>query len=114
MNTKTAKSESASGPNIAGLIAGLIVVFVLAYIARWLKIQVYDIKDIGLGIPGKALEYPLWAAIVGLIANWIFKAVKVHEFLRPGFRTELFLKIGLVLLGCTISFKVIITAAAGA
>ena len=95
-------------------IVGFAVVIVLAFVARWLKMQVYGVENIGLGIPGKALEYPLWAALIGLIFNWIFKAVKVYDFLKPGFRTELFLKIGLVLLGATISFKVIITAAFGA
>jgi uncharacterized membrane protein YadS len=67
-----------------------------------------------LGIPGKVLEYPLWAASLGLVFNPILKALKVFEFARPGFRTELFLKIGLVLLGATISFNVILTAAGGA
>ncbi len=95
-------------------IVGFAVVIVLAFVARWLKMQVYGVENIGLGIPGKALEYPLWAALIGLIFNWIFKAVKVYDFLKPGFRTELFLKIGLVLLGATISFKVIVTAAFGA
>jgi uncharacterized membrane protein YadS len=51
---------------------------------------------------------------LGLIANPILKGLKVYDFLKPGFRTELFLKIGLVLLGTTISFKVIVTAAVGA
>lgn len=114
MTTKSAKSQQESSPNIVGFIVGLAIVVALAFLARWLKGQVYGINDIGLGIPGKVLEYPLWAALVGLIANWILKAAKVYDFVKPGFRTELFLKIGLVLLGCTISFKVIVTAAAGA
>jgi uncharacterized membrane protein YadS len=75
---------------------------------------VYGISNIGLGIPGRALEYPLWAAILGLIVNAVLKAGKVYDTVKPGFRTELFLKVGLVLLGAGISFKVIITAAAGA
>ena len=52
--------------------------------------------------------------LIGLMANWILKAANVYDFFKPGFRTELFLKIGLVLLGTTISFKVIVTAAGGA
>ncbi len=95
-------------------VLGLLLVVVLAFAARWLKLQVYGIKDIGLGVPGKALEFPLWAALLGLIVNPILKGVKLYDFLKPGFRTELFLKIGLVLLGTTISFKVIVTAAIGA
>lgn len=112
MTTK-AVEEKKNTPGIAGLLVGLAIVVALAFLARYLKIQVYG-AELPLGIPGKALEFPLWAALVGLIANWILKAVKAYDFVKPGFRTELFLKIGLVLLGAGISFKVIITAAAGA
>ncbi len=42
------------------------------------------------------------------------KTVRVYDAVKPGFRTELFLKVGLVLLGTTISFRVIVTAAGGA
>ncbi len=114
MTTSTVKQEKSSDSGVVGTLVGLAIVVVLAIIARWLKVQVYGVSDIGLGIPGKALEYPLWAALLGLIANGILKAVKFYEFPKPGFRTELFLKIGLVLLGAGISFKVIVTAAAGA
>lgn len=113
MATK-AVTKSEPKNDITGLLIGLVVVLALAFIARWLKIQVYDIKDIGMGIPGKVLEYPLWAALVGLVANALLKAAGVYDMMKPGFRTELFLKVGLVLLGTTISFKVIVTAAAGA
>ncbi|MEK7787522.1 MAG: putative sulfate exporter family transporter, partial [Chloroflexota bacterium] len=67
-----------------------------------------------LGIPGKALEYPLWAALAGLLGNAALKMSGAHGFVRPGFRTELFLKTGLVLLGAGISFATVATAAAGA
>ncbi len=110
----TVKSgQKTSDPGIAGFLVGLALVVVLAFIARWAKIQVYG-ASLPFGIPGKVLEYPLWAAIIGLVVNWILKAVNAYDFLKPGFRTELFLKIGLVMLGAGISFKVIITAAAGA
>ena len=100
---------------VINIIVGLAIVVALAFLARWLKNQVYNIQDLfGLGIPGKVLEYPLWAALLGLIFNPILKTTKVFQYSKPGFRTELFLKIGLVLLGASISFKVIITAAAGA
>lgn len=112
MTTAKAPAKGQSN-NLVYFLIGLAIVVVLAFLARWLKLQVYGAK-LPLGIPGKALEYPLWAALVGLIANYIFKTVKVYDSVRLGFRTELFLKIGLVLLGAGISFKVIVTAAAGA
>jgi uncharacterized membrane protein YadS len=115
MTTSTVRQEKAAGPGTINFLVGLVIVVVLSFLARWFKGQVYGVQDLfGLGIPGKVLEYPIWAALVGLIANPILKGLKVFEFSKPGFRTELFLKIGLVLLGAGISFKVIVTAAAGA
>jgi uncharacterized integral membrane protein (TIGR00698 family) len=64
---------------------------------------VYSITLFGL-IPGKVLEYPIWAVLVGLVANILLKLTGVYENVRIGFRTELFLKTGLVLLGAGISF----------
>ncbi len=106
-------SQSTGGSNLAMSIVGFVLVLALAFLARWAKYQVYG-ATLPFGIPGKVLEYPLWAALIGLIANGILKAVNLHEPLKGGFRTELFLKIGLVLLGTTISFKTIVTAAGGA
>ena len=42
------------------------------------------------------LEYVLWALIIGLL---ISNTIGVPDFLKPAIRTELFIKIGLVLLG---------------
>ncbi len=110
----TVKSnQKSSNSGTLGFLLGLALVIVLAFIARWAKIQVYG-ASLPWGIPGKVLEYPLWAALIGLVVNYILKALKLHDFLKSGFRTELFLKIGLVLLGAGISFKTIITAAGGA
>lgn len=110
-NVKQTQSDN----GLVRFLVGFAVVLALAFLARWLKGQVYGVENLfGLGIPGKVLEYPLWAALVGLVANGILKAVNFHDFIKPGIRTELFLKIGLVLLGAGVSFKVIITAAAGA
>lgn len=93
--------------------AGLVVTLVLALAAWWVTRQVYALK-LPFGIPGKALEYPLWAVLVGLIGNLVLKRLRVHAAIRQGFRTELFLKIGLGLLGAGISLSTIATAARGA
>jgi uncharacterized membrane protein YadS len=112
MATTTAKTTEKTGTT-TGFVLGLAIVVVLAFFARWLKIQVYG-ADLPLGIPGRALEYPLWAALVGLIANYVLKALNLYDTVKSGFRTELFLKTGLVLLGASISFSVIFRAAGGA
>lgn len=115
MTASVVKQEKSNAPGFINFLVGLVIVLLLSILARWFKGQVYGIESLfGLGIPGKVLEYPLWAALLGLIFNPILKAIKLFDFSKPGFRTELFLKIGLVLLGAGISFKVIITAATGA
>ena len=48
------------------------------------------------------LEYVLWALIIGLL---ISNTIGVPDFLKPAIRTELFIKIGLVLLGGEILFS---------
>ncbi len=108
------KTEQKTSNNVAGFLVGLALVVVLTFLARYVKGQVYGVEDIGLGIPGKVLETPLWAALIGLIANAVLKGIKGYDFVKPGFRTELFLKIGLVMLGTTVSFKVIVSTAIGA
>ena len=114
MSTKVNNTpQSAGGNSLVMSLVGFALVVVLAFVARWAKYQVYG-AELPWGIPGKVLEFPLWAALIGLVVNGILKAVKLHEPLKGGFRTELFLKIGLVLLGASVSFQVIVTAAIGA
>jgi uncharacterized membrane protein YadS len=112
MTTTIAKPTETRGITY-GFVLGLGIVVALAFLARWLKIQVYG-AELPLGIPGRALEYPLWAALVGLVANWLLKATNVYDYIKSGIRTELFLKTGLVLLGASISFSIIFRAAGGA
>ena len=113
MTTTSASEKNVKQNNTVNFLLGLAVVFVLVLLTRY----VYNIiKPMTLpgNIPGKVLEFPIWGALVGLIFNWIFKATNLHETLKPGFRTELFLKIGLIFLGASVSFKVLVTAAGGA
>jgi uncharacterized membrane protein YadS len=106
------KSRSASS-QAGGLWAGLAVTLVLSIVAWWVTRQVYGFK-LPFGIPGKALEFPLWAAILGLLGNLLLRGLKVRQAIQAGIRTELFLKIGLVLLGAGVNLKLIVTAAGGA
>lgn len=96
-----------------GLIAGLALVLALSVAAWWVARQVYAV-ELPLGIPGRVLEYPLWAAVIGLLGNAVLKQTGAHDYVRPGIRTELFLKIGLVLLGAGVNLALIVTAAGGA
>lgn len=109
----TARTDSRSGSMAVRVVGGLALVLVLALAAWWVTKQVYLLKLPG-GIPGKTLEYPLWAALLGLLGNGILKGLKLHEWARPGMRTELFLKTGLVLMGASINLSLLVTAAGGA
>jgi uncharacterized integral membrane protein (TIGR00698 family) len=50
------------------------------------------------------LEYPLWAVGLGLLGNAAISLAGTRENLCAAFRTEFFLKTGLVLMGATINF----------
>jgi uncharacterized integral membrane protein (TIGR00698 family) len=77
--------------------AGFVVIFFLATIAYWIGHQA-NIKYWGL-------SYALWALLVGLL---ISNTIGTPKWLLAGARTELFIKVGLVLLGAEILFKKIL------
>jgi len=91
-----------SGKKFWGIVGGWVLVLCLALlvaeldvgIERWLK---------AMGIGKNFFEYPLTAALIGLLANVILRATKTHAAVQPAIKTEFFLKVGLVLLGARIS-----------
>jgi len=58
------------------------------------------------------LEYPLWAVLVGLLGNLGLRAIGLWEKASDTFRTELFLKTGLVLMGASVNFTAIVSIGA--
>ena len=94
-------------------LAGLALVVALSVLAWWITRKVYA-TTLPLGIPGKVLEYPIWAVLLGIAVNLVLRPYKGNDFIRPGVRTEFFLKTGLVLLGAGINLKLLATTAAGA
>ena len=108
------KEEAPSqSPAWLRVFSGVAVVVLLSAAAWWITQQVYGLK-LPFGIPGKVLEYPLWAAIAGLVGGQALRLAGAREYVRPGIRTELFLKIGLVLMGATINLGLILSAVRGA
>lgn len=77
------------------------VVFVLAILAYWIANQA-ETRHWGL-------SYALWALLIGLI---ISNTIGTPKWLKAGAQTELFIKIGLVLLGAEILFKKILSLGA--
>jgi uncharacterized integral membrane protein (TIGR00698 family) len=97
---------------VIGLIVGLVLVGALTLlvaefdtaIAKWFA---------GHGVTQNPLEYPLVAVALGLIANALLRGTKTHAFVQPGIRTELFLKVGLVLMAAGLNINVIMKQGAG-
>ena len=91
---------------------GLVVLLALAAAVRFLELNVpIWLKDTSLAGVAKAIEYPIYAILLGLAANAVLAALHVRERMRGAFRTEFFIKTGLVLLGASINLSVIVSAA---
>jgi uncharacterized membrane protein YadS len=85
---------------VVGRIASLAVVVLLAFLANRLTAGSRQV------LGRELIEYPIWAVGLGLVANWVLSALR-----RKGraFDTELFLKVGLVILGATINVSDVLT-----
>lgn len=92
--------------NYWGTFIGAVLVAFLALVTNYLCHNSAAIlgKDIA-----KALEYPLWATLLGLGANIILTLTKTKELVQPAIRTELFLKTGLVFMGATVNLTSILS-----
>lgn len=77
---------------------GFIGIFILACLAYWIANQV-NVKYWGL-------SYAMWALLVGLL---ISNTIGTPSWLKSGAKTEFFIKTGLVLLGCEVLFKKIMS-----
>lgn len=80
-------------------IPSFIVIFILAWLAILIGKQAV--------INTWGLEYVIWALIFGLLISNIFG---LPEWLKPAVLTEFYIKIGLVCMGATILFSVIMKA----
>jgi Predicted membrane protein len=98
--------------NVGGVLVGLIVVVGLAALTRYLdkNVPVWT-ADTAFGKIAKSIEYPVYAIAIGLAGNVILSALRVRDLLAPAFRTEFFIKTGLVLLGISVNLSVIWKAA---
>ncbi len=87
--------------DLKGYIPGFAIIFALTFISMVISKQAF-IKKWGI-------SYVLFALVFGLIISNIFK---VPKFLKAGGQTEFFVKIGLVCMGATIMFSVVLKAGA--
>jgi uncharacterized membrane protein YadS len=111
MTTATAAPEKQSSKT-TGLLVGLVMILAFAFliaeidagISGWFKAQ---------GIGKNPFEYPLTAAILGLIVNFVLRMTNTHDFIAPAIKTELFLKIGLVMMGVKVALGQILAKGFG-
>src|SRR5699024_11562161 len=65
----------------------------------------------GFGRVAKSIEYPVYAIALGFAGNAVLSLTGVRRRMAAAFRTELFIKVGLVLLGATVNFAIVVRAA---
>ncbi len=82
-------------------IPGFIIIFAISFVSMVISKQAF-MKKWGI-------SYVLFALVIGLIISNIFK---VPKFLKEAGQTEFFVKIGLVCMGATIMFSVVLKAGA--
>ncbi|MEU5696609.1 putative sulfate exporter family transporter [Actinosynnema sp. NPDC020468] len=93
-------------------VLGVVAVVLLSWAARYLSTSVPKwSKGTGFEGIGAAIEFPIYAILLGLLGNAVLGALGWRDRLAGGFRTEFFIKTGLVLLGASINLKVIADAA---
>jgi len=90
-----------SGEKIRKYFTGFLAIFLLAILAQFVSSYA--------GFRNLGLETVLFSLVIGLL---IGNFIRLPEWLRSGVQTELYVKIGLVLLGATILFKDILSAGA--
>ncbi|WP_329790937.1 putative sulfate exporter family transporter [Lentzea sp. DG1S-22] len=107
-----AEVETGQRPRLLRAVGGAAVVVVLAALTRYLEqnVPVFT-KGTWLGGIAKSVEYPVYAILLGLLGNAVLTGLGVRDRLAAGFRTEFFIKTGLVLLGASINFAVVVKAA---
>jgi uncharacterized membrane protein YadS len=107
------QEASFKSPAWLRILSGLALTFGLAGLAWLIKKNIYDVT-LPFGVSGSTLEYPIWAALLGIAANLVLRPFRGDDYIRPGIKTEFFLKIGLVLLGAGINLKLLVSSAGGA
>ena len=108
---ETQEQPETRSPALGYAIVGVLVVLALGAATRFLETQVPQWAGTPFGKVAKSIEFPIYAIALGLIGNAILTNLALRDALSKGFRTEFFIKTGLVLLGASINLKVLGTAA---
>lgn len=101
-----------SNPGTAWLVGGLLLVVVLGALTRVLEQNVPTWSEgTAFGDVAKSIEFPVYAIALGLLGNGVLVLLGVRDRLAAAFRTEFFIKTGVVLLGASVNLSLIVTAA---
>lgn len=96
----------------SGLVIGSLMLIVLTLLVAELDQGIaLFFKD--QGVSKNPLEYPITAVSIGLIANLVLRLTGLYTFVKPAIRTELYLKVGLVILGSQISMGDLVAKGTG-
>jgi uncharacterized integral membrane protein (TIGR00698 family) len=111
-DTDRTGTTTSARPALGPALAGVAVVVALAALTRFLE-QTVPAAAKGTAFAGvaAAVEFPVYAILLGLLGNVVLTRLGLRDRLAGGFRTEFFIKTGLVLLGASINVAVIATAA---
>jgi len=94
----TAIGIAVMGQSPGKYLVGFVVILLLAVVSYLIANQAQ--------IRGWGLSYAMWALLLGL---FISNTIGTPEWLKPGAKTEMYIKIGLVLLGAEILFGKILS-----
>ncbi|WP_378731230.1 YeiH family protein [Nocardia brasiliensis] len=112
VKSETAALQSVSRPTVGAVVAGIAVVVVLGALTRYFDTQVPRwAADTPFTRVAKSIEFPVYAIAIGLLGNVVLAKLALRDRLSAGFRTEFFIKTGVVLLGASINLKILVTAA---
>lgn len=99
-------------PTVLWTLAGLVLVVALGLLTTFLADAVPEAaEDTAWSGLAEGVEYPIYAIVLGLLGNLLLGLLGLRERMAGAFRTELFIKTGLVLLGASIDLGVIAGAA---
>ena len=105
-------SGQSPAPALGPALAGVAVVVALAALVRFLEQTVpAATKGTAFGDVAAAIEFPVYAIALGLLGNLVLTLPAVARPAGAAFRTEFFIKTGLVLLGVSINLALIVSAA---